>query len=263
MIRPPAIVVAQSKLPYAARAAEAPRVAQRMNQGIDKSELWKLALAAFQNMRSLVIRNDRDSAKLFLAEEDKEAARIYYTDDEKLVGACAFYDKKYYFATNSTVPKEAKERHKEYLDAEKCVYVDEREPEQNKPYKHAEMKVFTATGGQAYIGVSKLCCLYCAAQLLAYGFTSFRGCSMVSFNNYEWMPDVFESSKYRAALWGEDVEKVVKKLGGNDWEAFLKMMSQGSTLLQKFREAHDKESTYPLTTYSKQNQIPYQLNDDF
>jgi hypothetical protein len=231
--------------------------AEEQQEIIRKGYVWELALAAFDHMRRLVITNDKDSAKGPMREEDYEAARIYKNPKIDEVGACARIGSDFYFATNRDVPQTAKDSHSELFPASTCHYLEELVPKSNAPIKHAEMKIYTATGGQAYIGVSKLCCLYCAAQLLASGFRGFRGCSMAAFNNYAWLPAVYEDSKFRAALWGGEVESHLLRFDDEMWGLFLRCISNGATLLQKYRERWGQEHLYALRHYSKVNQYSY------
>ncbi len=240
------------------------------NFNTEDQDLWNLAIAAYNHMRSLVIKNDKDSAKLKIHKLDIEATKTYRTYDDtsfhssqstKTVGAVATVEGVNYYATNSHVPNSMKARlkvKKEKYD-KKFKYVDETVNQENTCYVHAEMKLFSRFGSQVgYIGVSKLCCLYCAAQMLAMGFTGFRGCHMKAFNNYQWHSYACDPGEvgdwYRARVWGDEVAYWVKKMSNEQWDSFIRKVSQGSTLAQKAIGINKK--------YSNVNQIPLQVYDD-
>jgi hypothetical protein len=123
----------------------------------------------------------------------------------------------------------------------------------NTPYLHAEIKVYLHAGPSiGYIGVSKLCCLYCAAQLLAHGFTGFRGCSMVAFNNYQWA-SVIDNKEFARVLWGSNVVDTVWSSGLELQTLFMHHISQGSTLMEKLIE---KGLVHNGNKYSEVNQFP-------
>lgn len=234
-----------------------------------KKPILLLALRAFQHMRDLVIHADKDGPKGKLRQEDIEAAKTYreYDEDqfyrsfdEKKVGAFAVVDTSPVYATNRDVPKSAKARHQ--VKGWNAEYIGDSTIQSNQTCEHAEMKIFRSKqGALKYIGVSKLCCLYCAAQMLACGFTGFRGCHMKAFNNYMWLPEVDTDSSFRAKLWGSDVEYELRRLNEEQRTEFRKTISNGATLLQKYVEWYntDLQPLYPksVSKYSEENQYSY------
>jgi hypothetical protein len=177
------------------------------------SVLW-LAVKAYEHMRSLVIKNNKDSAKGKLRWEDEQAAIHINSDKAGDVCACVLVNDEAEYATNSSGGSGS---------------------------GHAEMRLFQKHGFQVqYIGVSRLCCLYCAAQLLACGFHGFRGCHMNSFKGYTWLPAI-DNSNFRTALWGAQVEYYLKKLDENGWQQFLSKISNGDNVLSKFLQYYNDE----------------------
>lgn len=72
-------------------------------------------------------------------------------------------------------------------------------------FMHAEIRIWEKYAGNpnlVYIGIDKLCCLYCAAQLLAAGFTGFRGCHMNTYKQYTFSNQILSFRSKRRMLFG-------------------------------------------------------------
>lgn len=206
--------------------------------------LW-LAVKAYEHMRSLVIHNNKDGPKGKLRTDDLESAKVYEgSGKEGNVSAYTIVGGQPYYSTNT----KSEETNYTLVDSQ-C--------------DHAEMKLFDQFGSQLdYIGVSRLCCLYCAAQMLARGFTGFRGCHMKSFTGYVWLPDVHNDSAFRTALWGEEVESYLSTMNEDEWEKFLRKISNGGDVMNKFMQYYNDEyqPTYrkdPQNPFSSSNQKNY------
>jgi hypothetical protein len=217
----------------------------------------ELAKAAFQHMRSLVIRYNKDGTKGFLASQDIDALYIYGAKNmsAKEIGAVAMSGERVLIATNSTVPQKGVEAFQEYYASKNIETVDSAPLGENQLCMHAEIKIFRNEPGIGYIGVSKLCCLYCAAQLLASGFAGFRGCSMVAFNNYQWLPDVSKKT-FQKILWGEEVAEVLARAPSEIKDLFMFYISQGSTLMQRLQEDKVISSSYSKNKHPLSDVFP-------
>jgi hypothetical protein len=248
-----------------------------------QNQAWDLAKRAFLNMRALVISHDKDGPKGTMRPEDRTATDVYGIDctDKEKVAAFATHvqngvmrrlgdtwvgprtETYLIYAANSkldTAPPLPRVPRVPIHGTGMYEYPYNDPVGNNEPYLHAEIKVYLhARGSIGYIGVSKLCCLYCAAQLLAQGFTGFRGCSMVAFNNYRWA-SVIDDKAFASALWGSDVVDTLWSSSKELQTLFVHNISQGSTLLQKLIEdgwvhggkQYSDVNQYPLDNYAWQ-----------
>ena len=205
-----------------------------------------LAIQAYEHMRSLVIRNDKDSFKGKLRPEDLKAAEIYRGSQQvSEVSAFAIIDGQPHYAINASKNTTGFE----VVESSDC--------------NHAEMKLFQSLGSQTtYIGVSRLCRLYCAAQMLARGFRGFRGCHMKSFSGYQWLPEIDTDNGFRRALWGDDVARTLESQP-ELWQKFKQKISDGANLLSKFLQYYNaqyqpgvkKNETNPYSNLNQQNYL--------
>lgn len=220
-------------------------VAQHPNKELRQSaseqaqaQAKELAKKAFLHMRSLVIKYNKDGTKGSVKKEDRDSLYIYGPNDDsaKNIGAVTYSNSQVMIATNSSIPQTGVSSFQNYYPNKTVVTVRNTQLTDNALCMHAEIKLFQTSPNVEYIGVSKLCCLYCAAQLLARGFTGFRGCSMVAFNNYQWMNEVSDHN-FRVALWGGEVAGVLKDASVEILTLFMFHISQGSTLMQSLQQS--------------------------
>ena len=89
------------------------------------------------------------------------------------------------------------------------------------PQVHAEIQLWEMCPNTNYIGIQQYCCFFCAAQLLAAGFTKFAGCHMSLYSKpYTFSNKIWGNPQYLKRLLGAKVYKAYLKLDDGDKQVF-------------------------------------------
>ena len=192
---------------------------------------------AYQNMVNLVLRFGKGvDAPL---EPDKLAEALSGSNQHWKKGNCVAVvvrkDERPMIALNALTkrgePKESldKSAHKA-LDEYQGQFIDMSELE----YEHCEIRLWEQFGNTVdYIGIMQPCCLFCAAQLLAAGFTGFRGCHLQIYKRYTFSVKILSNPGRLRILFGGAVFNWYIGLNPKQKLDFLDLLAVGQGVKAK------------------------------
>jgi hypothetical protein len=200
-----------------------------------QSEAYKRAFEAYLNIRHILTyafgpyNNEKDTSKNFASKFAKKqqvlkrnCLALSYSDKEKKPVACLNF-----------LPPNAsnKEALKNELSKVSRLLLEEgyydRYERLHSEIRHAQKQ---AASGKSYaITVDKLCCLFCAIQLLAIGrekeVISNLGWHTRKLGWYTFSPAILYYSSFRRKIWGNSVEAYFSPLKDEDKLSFLQILS--------------------------------------
>ena len=219
----------------------------------------KDADTARKHMMVLVQSYGKEGATGPETEADRQAAKIIARYNEKFGGAtCAavFYDptqsKVLGVGANkkTDIPKLGMARLRTKYNGFELVN------EGQCSFMHAEIRIWEKYVGNpnlVYIGIDKLCCLFCAAQLLAAGFTGFRGCHMNTYKQYTFSNRILSRRSWRRRLLGPTVDDKYAQWTAKERLDFLSVLANAPVTVNNDTTAssHDYASDSDDETYEK------------
>jgi hypothetical protein len=109
-------------------------------------------------------------------------------------------------------------------------------------YEHCEIRIWEKHGDTLdYIGIMQPCCLFCAAQLLAAGFTGFRGCHFDIYKQYTFSNKILSNPTWLRNLFGAAVADWYNHLDAKQKLDFLDLLAAGVGVKQKMTKQNKKQ----------------------
>jgi hypothetical protein len=125
-------------------------------------------------------------------------------------------------------------------------------------HRHAEMRLIMTVArstGKAELNIDKVCCVFCASQLVALGYGQF----VVGWNNgrlnwYTFSPVVMYFTERRKALWGANIDIEFMKLSRDGKIFFLKRLVECT-----LKQGSHVSSTHEVVNNNNKRLIEHEL----